>query len=81
MEVARDSLNRNKFEMCFCGSALSQVAYLGCQQWLSVLPPRRTEDQDHHRSIKLHSDHETLVENSVSCSDNIFSQFRFLKDF
>ena len=80
MEVARDSLNRIKFEVRFSWSALSQVACLGCQHWLTLLSPRITEDQDHHRDIKLHSDHENVVENNVSCFENIFSQFCFLKD-
>ena len=29
---------------------------------LTSLPPRRTEDQGHHRNIKLYSDHDNLVD-------------------
>ena len=72
-------MNRIKFEMRFSCSSLSQMACLGCQHWLTLLFPRITEDQDHHRNIKLHSDHENPFEN-VSCSENSFSQFCYLKD-
>ena len=76
MEVAKGSMNKKKVRRRFSGLAFFQVARLGCQKWLSLLPPRRTEDQDHHRNIKLYSDHEFLLINNVCCSfNNILTYF------
>ena len=62
MEVATGFKNKKKFRRRFSVPAFSQAACLGSQQWLSLLFPGRTEDQDHHRNIKLYSDHDNLVD-------------------
>ena len=78
MKVARDFPNRNKFN--FVAPHCPRWFALAFSSGYPCFPLRRTEDQDHYRTIKRHSDHKNLVENNVSSSDNIFSKFCFLRD-